>query len=216
MNLIPADYSRRLSLLRSLRRFAALYLLLALLLTGGRLALSHGIEQHGAQIAAANRARAELSRQRSELAELRRRDELLQGYLDALDGLRGGTAAQDVLRLVDRALNPGVWFSEWRFSRAGERADADSGAVRAGYFIVLPASPGDDESTAWRLRSRMQLRAHALDHAAMADFMRRLGEQPRVASVRLLSSQRGARGAALDFDLALVLRPPAAAAGAGW
>ncbi|MCU7855624.1 MAG: hypothetical protein KZQ79_08030, partial [Candidatus Thiodiazotropha sp. (ex Lucinoma borealis)] len=60
------------------------------------------------------------TQQRNKLEKLNSRKADLIQQLDLLAGLRSGSAAEQMFITVDKAISKGdVWFTNWRFRRAG-------------------------------------------------------------------------------------------------
>ena len=96
------------------------------------------------------------------------------------------------------------------FSRASEPAEQKADAGSPGILVVAArdrrpeAKAGADS---WRAQERAEIRGASIDHATLAEFVRRLGEQSGVSQVRLLdTSTRSYPGLdVVDFQLAAVL-----------
>ena len=109
---------------------------------------------------------------------------------------------------VDRALKDGsVWFTSWSFLRAGVEAEREKRGVNTGYFIVIPQGEGADPEPAWQIKTHMEIKGQARDHAAMSDFVRRLLDQPQIGDIRVLNTRqhRYSLATVVDFELAVVV-----------
>ncbi|MDJ0739701.1 MAG: hypothetical protein QNJ91_08285 [Gammaproteobacteria bacterium] len=189
IDLIPAAYRRRGTLRRWLRGSGVLLLLLSLLLIGSSATLRMHAERLEDEVARLQQQKAISAQQRQDLERLNARKTELRQQLDLLAGLRGGAAADRMFVTVDRAIRPGrVWFTDWRFRRAGTKTDRDPDTVDTGYFIVVKrGQPGKKE--AWMIETEMKIDGEALDHAALSEFVSNLVDQPEIQSVRVVRTE---------------------------
>ncbi len=206
-DLIPGDYRRGLHHLRWLRRFALALAIAAILSGSGFAALRLGTRAVSAEIDELRGTRAVNEQLGARLAELRKQRESYASQLSLLDGLRGGTPAERMFSVVDRALGEEpVWFARWRFERAGASVEVSPGGVNTGYFIVIPKADGSPEQRAWQVETHMSISGRALDHAALSRFAARLFEQPEIDDVRVLrTSLQAQRLKRVEFDLVVVV-----------
>ncbi|NIA19502.1 MAG: hypothetical protein GWP07_03580, partial [Xanthomonadaceae bacterium] len=99
----------------------------------------------------------------------------------------------------------------WKFVREAEKsAKKPQIQSRTGYFIVVPARRGPaagDEI--WRKTMHMDISGQALNHASLADFVRKLLAQPEVEDVKVISTvTRQYQGAeVINYDLVVVVQP---------
>jgi hypothetical protein len=214
IDLIPTDYR---DALRRRRRAVAAGTVTALACAG---LLAGALHLHSA--AAAMRARSDDirtalavdARQREQLAQSDERLKALDEEWTLLQGLRSGAAAEDLFRIIDAAL-PGddVWFTEWRFARAGVIAPPSAKTVNSGYFIIVPAGQGTEAQPRWQVLTHMDITGEARNHAALSRFVRGLFAQPQIQDVKVnrthVRDYVGTR--VVDFSLAIVLHsePPA-------
>ena len=189
IDLIPAAYRERRRLARWLRRAGLSTLVASALLLAGTLTLTMQADRLEQDVERLQAEKAISTQQRSELQSLNARKTELTQQLELLAGLRGGSAAKQMFVTVDRAAQPGrVWFTDWRFRRAGTKTDADPETVETGYFIVVkPGQPARKE--AWMIETAMNISGEALDHAALSDFVSTLVDQPEIQSVRVVSTE---------------------------
>ena len=122
-----------------------------------------------------------------------------------LNDLKRGTDAEGIFRALDRAfIDDSIWFDEWEFNRRGVPVTNDT---RQQHGVLIP-SPGT--SNQMRLiETHINIRGEALDHVALADFVRRLLAQPEIADVKVRrTSRRQVRQARIiAFDLAVLVEP---------
>jgi hypothetical protein len=213
MDLVPVQYRHTLQLRRWLRLFAVVQgsLLLSLLLA--KVGLAYGEATRRRQIDELHVAEKLAIDSRARLSQLDAERELAERRLSILDGLRGGISSDAVFGAVDQALDEGIWFLDWTFSRAGQLVNDDPKAVQTGYFLVIPLE-GEDESyggRAWRLETHMEIRGQALDHSTLARFVGRLLDQPRIQQVRIVNTrtQQTETVEVVAFELAVVVRTDA-------
>jgi Tfp pilus assembly protein PilN len=209
LDLIPLDYRRSRRAGTWWRWGALAYAVVTLSLGGSWLEIERRADEKARGLAKLEEGQRVAAQQQARIDVLTRERRSLEQRILALSRLRGGVAAVDMFETLDRALDSGVWFLDWRFRRAGEWADAPPEAVERGYFIVVPAGEGGEkESRAWRMETHMELTAQARDHSALAGFVRRLGEQEEIESVRVLNTEVRSVSASevVDFELAIVVQ----------
>jgi len=130
------------------------------------------------------------AKQRRELELLNARKSELTQQLDLLAGLRSGAAAEQMFLTVDKAMaGDGVWFTNWRFRRAGTPTDKDPKTVNTGYFIVIPKGKKSREE-AWKIDTQMTIEGESMDYAALSTFVSNLITQPEIERVRVVSTEQ--------------------------
>lgn len=183
-NLIPPAYQRQRRLILDARLFglAAVALLLIASLWWVRLDIHLGQNEDAvAEIVSQLRAR---QAQELDLQTLQNVAVHLEQRLQTLDALRGGFSAQQLLRVIDSALNPGIRFNSLRF----ERASVDDGQAD-----VLTGG-------------LMRVNGDAENHVALGDFLAALQADPWVRRAELQRSGSNARSGAGRVSFEVVLR----------
>lgn len=208
MDLIPQDYRDRLRISGLIKRFtfsaAGMLLLSALVYAAFGIAISSDSKA----IQALEKKKAITSQQRLVLERLQGEHQGMADKLAVLERLRGGAVAQDMFIAVDRALDgDSVWFTSWSFLRAGSAAPREPQTVNTGYFIVIPQGQGSDPQPAWQIKTHMEIKGQASDHAALSEFVRRLLDQSQIADVRVLNTRQHKyrQATVVDFELAVVV-----------
>ncbi len=211
IDLIPSDYRRSTQLRTWLRNFALVYVGLLVVAGIARGGLAYGVWVKNIEVERLSAARQIELAQEVQLKALREEKAQSVQRMGILASLRGGVAAKEMFEVVDRALDRDVWFLDWKFRRAGELVEADPEAVHTGYFIVLPREKKQEGERAWLMRTHMEIRAQAVDHSALARFVRTLVDQPEIEEVRVLKTRmhRYTVGEVVDFELALVVKTQA-------
>ncbi|MCR9277776.1 MAG: hypothetical protein NXH85_07345 [Pseudomonadaceae bacterium] len=160
------------------------------------------------EIAELERKQTLSRQQQTQLAALN--DDLagLQRRWHLLEGLRSGMPAATVMSSVENALPADeVWFTQWRFLRAGIVTEKQPDPQPPSYFIRLDSAEPID---AWRALTHMRISGQARDHAALSDFARALLNQPGVADVAVQrTSTKQARSdepRLINFELAVHIR----------
>ena len=148
------------------------------------------------------------------MTELTARRDEANKQLQVLDGLRGGAVVSQLVDALEAALIDRIWFQEVAFTRESipERkpepaAPAQGGTAKDGSAVKI-------DSGAVRVEQRADIRGVARDHAALAEFIERLGARPGIKRVKLVdTSARSYPGVqVVDFRLALTLSPVAGGA----
>ena len=208
MDLIPQDYRDYLRVSRALKQFAFMAVGTLLLSALVYAAFDFAIREDSTAIQALERKKAITSQQRLVLESLQEQQQTMSDKLAVLERLRGGAVAQEMFVAVDRALDDGkVWFTSWSFRRAGFEAPREKRGVNTGYFIVIPQGEGSAQEPAWQIKTHMEIRGQARDHAAMSEFVRRLLGQPQIGDIRVLSTRQHkySQATVVDFELAVVV-----------
>ena len=211
LNLIPADYAQRQTLLRRVKRFVAAVASLAclLVLARGTLQLLISIEMR--EVARLQGQERLWAQSEAKLEEYRKQKLATQRQLVALDELRGRDRLRLFLKAVDAAHVENVWFDEIRYYRRDNlpagNLDSLPGGARAG-IIVVPEKNVPAPGTAPKapdVEQRVGIVGHAINHATLAQFMRRLESQRGIADVSLVDTSPRSYPNALVIDLKLSL-----------
>ena len=208
-DLIPSAYRQRLRVRAGVRAVGISIVLLVALLGIGRTSLNRMLDGREQQVARLRAQKGDVLHQKARLESLQAEKVDLLRRQAILSGLRGGVEARRMFLVVDQALDGNVWFLSWTFRRAGELVEQEPETVDTGYFIVVPSRAKDEPQKAWRLEVHMEIHARALDHATLAEFVRRLVEQPEVRDVRILQTRVHDYTArqVVDFELAVIVNP---------
>ena len=209
IDLVPIHYRRVLWLRRWLRMIGIASLSAAILLGATKGSLAYSIKKSRDQVESLEEDNDLALQQQARLGALREQTLQMRNQLAILSQLRQGIFARSMFDIVDRCLDGTVGFTSWKFRRAQELVKKDSEAVSTGYFLIIPAQGAeDDEQRAWRLRAHMEIQGRAIDHSALAGFVRRLVEQPEIDEVRVLDTQivEGKGPGSVQFELAAVVR----------
>ena len=188
-NLIPASYRRRRRVKRWLLAFAGFYVLVVLAIGTGKVAISDFIESARSEIDSLKGDTQEVLSRKRELREMRGRESELEHRLIVLDRLIDGPRITRLFQAIDRSLDERIWFVDWKFVRAGELVDVPEKTVERGYFIVVSEPSTTGLQQAWKILTHMEISARAVNHSALAEFVRRLGVQPEVDGVQVVATQ---------------------------
>ena len=222
VDLIPQDYRRAQALRGRLRLFGAACAVALALVGAARAALEYRIRAERTDLVALRQSEVLSGAHRAKLEDLNARTGDAERQLKVLDALRGRAVIAELFQAVDAAASGKLWFNDFSFAREGEVAEVKPEAREAGYFILIPqerrpgAKAGEPAAAragepaadkAWRTRQHAEIRGQALDHSALAEFIRRLGEQPGIGPVRLVDTRSRSYTSAqvLDFHLVAIL-----------
>jgi hypothetical protein len=180
LDLIPPDYARKQQLRRRLRLAAALLVSTACLVVLARSALGVLVASEKQQVARLEAKKLAWQQSRTKTEQYTSQALAIEKQLRALDELRGRDQLRLFLEALDSAHVDQVWFDEIRYYRR-EKAP--------------------------RTEQHAGVTGHAMNHATLADFMRRLETQPGVAQVTLLdtSARRYPTAVVIDFKLSLLV-----------
>ncbi|MDJ0806944.1 MAG: PilN domain-containing protein [Gammaproteobacteria bacterium] len=190
IDLIPEAYRKRLLFTRWIKQALLSLALLSSLIIVAFFYLRSATVQIDLQLKQLQSQKAISSQQRSELEKLTARKKDLTQQLALLAGLRSGSAAEQMFLTVDKALTAGdVWFTNWKFRRAGTATDKAPKEVNTGYFVVIQAGAAETEE-AWKIETHMAIQGQALDHAALSGFVSSLIDQPTIQHVRVVRTEQ--------------------------
>jgi Tfp pilus assembly protein PilN len=208
VDLIPADYRMVVRFIRHAKMTGLGLLVVALLVGSAVGSLKSTAERDRRAIALLQARQRATTEQRQELEGLREQQRRLERRLALLTAIRGGPTAESMLAIIDHAVAAGgVWFTSWRFGRAGAEVDHDADAVHTGYVVVLPPDPEHPEAKEWRVDTHMEIKGYARDHSALSRFVNRLYDHPEIVDARVLNTsvRPFGDGTIVDFDLAVVV-----------
>ena len=204
IDLIPADYRARLRMHDWARYMLITVIFVLLVAVSGYFALDYMNTTLAAEISELQGEQQITEAQRGVLTNLNEEKTHYANQLSFLTGLRSGTAAREMFQTVDHALDgEEVWFLDWEFRRAGTAVEIQEETSSNGYFIIIPATSGEDTNETWKIETHMTIRWHAKDLAALSRFVRKLFNQPEVEDVRILNTSRMADTRVVNFDLAV-------------
>ncbi len=146
--------------------------------------------------------------ERDELQRLSAQKSDYQQQLRLLTGLRSGTAAENLFRIIDQVLfEDELWFLKWQFRRAGVSNGEKGRAVETGYFLVVSQEAGAGQDETWRVETHMEITGQATDHAALSRFVRRLFSRAEIFDVRVKRTElhRYRTRTVVDFDLTVII-----------
>ena len=171
-------------------------------------ALEVAIRENSEAIQALEKKKAITSQQQRVLESLQGQHQSIADKLAVLERLRGGAAAQEMFVAVDRALEgESVWFTSWSFLRAGSAVPREPQGINTGYFIVIPQGESADSEPAWQIKTHMEIKGQASDHAALSGFVRRLLDQPQISDIRVLKTRQHkySQTTVVNFELAVIV-----------
>ncbi|MEE8041703.1 MAG: hypothetical protein V3T15_02780 [Pseudomonadales bacterium] len=206
IDLIPTDYRARLWRLRWLKGCGTVIGGIVTATVISYAALSVLEQVASSQLDTLQQRRDITSQQQTFIQQLSREKEELERQWTLLNDLKRGTDAEGIFRALDRAfIDDSIWFDEWEFNRRGVPVTNDT---RQQHGVLIP-SPGSKSNQMRLIETHMNIRGEALDHVALADFVRRLLAQPEIADVKVRrTSRRQVRQARIiAFDLAVLVEP---------
>lgn len=208
IDLIPHDYRHWLGQRTLVRKYAAVFAALAVLIGIATMLFSNSTRsaqdralQLKSDNAVTQQQQIELQRLNEQLAEYERQWSLLRG-------LRAGVAIDDVFTLIDRSLVAGdLWFVDWSFRRVGVIVDGETRGVETGYFIIVTENPDPLEETNLQVETHMTIHGQARNHQALSKFVRALFEQQGIQDVNVKRTTQidYAAGHVVDFDMTVIL-----------
>ena len=205
LDLIPADYARERLLRRRLRVGLALCVALACAVVLARAVLGTLVAAEKGQVSRLQEKKQLWQQARTKTEEYTSQAQATEKQLAALDELRGRDRLRLFLEAMDGAYVGKVWFDEIRYYRhenLPRLGDAPaSGARTANAAAAQQAKP----PAAPPMEQRAGMTGHAMNHVTLAEFMKKLENQPGVRDLNLLdtSPRRYPNALIIDFKLAL-------------
>lgn len=175
IDLIPREHSQRRQLRRALKRAAVLVVSLIVATATARLALAFSIARQRPLVEQRHHTEQAVGAARARIAELVQQKTAVETRLGTLKRLQQGAGWEAALQNVDRAFGKGLWIDQLTLTSAAASAT-----------------------------QRVDIKGHAVDHAAVTAFTRALREQPSVQDVRLVDTglRRYTTTQVVDFTLA--------------
>ena len=202
-NLVPDDYAREHTLRRRLRQALVGLVALACVLVVARATLGFLIAGERHQLSQLQAKKKLWQENKAKTDKYTAEAAATEKLLAALDDLRGREHLRFLLEAVDGAHVDQVWFDEIRFYRREPLPIAAPGAAK-----VAGAAAAQKRALAvpQRLEQRVGMTGHAANHVMLAEFMRRLENQPAVAELTLLDTSPRNYPNMLIIDFKLGLR----------
>lgn len=206
IDLIPGGYRERLRLHYWARQMVIAVSVVLVSSIAGYFTLEYINKTISADIAGLQDKQQISELQRGALTKLNETKTLYLSQLSFLTGLRSGTAAPEMFKTIDQALpDKEVWFLNWEFRRAGSAVEKKQNIASNGYFIVIPATDGNETAENWKIETHMTIKGQAKDHAALSRFVRELFNQSAIQDVRILNTSRVNNASVVNFDLAVTV-----------
>lgn len=182
IDLIPHDYLALRRLRRRLAWFAAVIVVVLGATAAARLAVWLRIEAARSALEQVRRQGQSAAEEGARLAALRAAKAAGDLQLATLRTLLDATAPEALWRGIDAAYHDRIWLDSVTYARSVRASAVATAAATAPGAAVeaLAATPVFEHDA--------ELRGHGLDHAAVTDFMRALGERPGIGAVRLADS----------------------------
>jgi hypothetical protein len=205
IDLIPADYRRYLHLRWMARGYTILFSILVFSVAAGRMWTGHLLKMEKAAIKELEASENLILGQSKQFEDLTAKKSHLKTRLEALDVLRGGPPAEQMFVVISRAINPSTWITHWKFVRAGEVQEEKPTYRRTGYYVAKPK--GENGKKNWREQTYMEIKGQTLNHSALADFVKKLLEQPIIDGIHELKTWTRAykSGQIIEYHLAVTI-----------
>ncbi|HVL56637.1 MAG TPA: PilN domain-containing protein [Burkholderiaceae bacterium] len=198
IDLIPDSFRQTRRLRRQLRLFALAVAGLLLAVAAARIAVAHRIDAVLPASVQLRQLQSQIASERARIERLRADRDEASEQLRLLAMLKGRDVAASVAVAIDEALDERVWLNSLKLARQLELPDAK--AQRA-----VPSDAGT--AAIAKVRQSVELSGHATDHAALTEFLGRLGSVRAFDEIRLLSTatRSGPGGIAVEFSAVAAL-----------
>jgi Fimbrial assembly protein (PilN) len=210
LDLIPASYREWLKVKGWFRLFAAAVAVVIPCIVGLKLVIANSTKVVSEKIEVLQKNKVTNLGLQKKYNDLVAEEVKLKKDLEVLQGLQGGPSAKQMLLAIDRAMQTGVWFTQWSFNRAREITPVQPATTQNGYFIVIPPEDTNAPATgqqAWRLTAHMEISGQALDHTNFSNLVNNLIKQPEIDDVKVINtSLRSFQNAqVVDFKIVVVI-----------
>lgn len=207
-DLIPESYRQRLQNRKRARLLIGAGLVIAAVGVSSWGLLAWSTANLNAEIADLEQRQVLSRQQQTQLTGMNETLAGLQRRWHLLEGLRSGMPAANVMSAVENALpQDQVWFTDWRFLRAGIVTSKQPDPRPPSYFIRIDSAEPIDQ---WQALTHMKISGQATDHEALSQFARALLGQPGVADVAVqrtsTTRSKGAEQKLINFELAVHIR----------
>jgi hypothetical protein len=210
LDLIPASYREQLKVKRWFRLFFISVTITILIISGLKFFVVNSTKKLSDKIEVLQKNKVvnlELQKNYNDLVE---QEIKLKKDLEVLKGLQGGPSTKQILLAIDKAMQNGVWFTQWSFNRFREITPIQPDTVQTGYFIIIPqetanSSPGNQQ--AWKLTTHMEISGQALDHTNFSSFVNKLIQQPEIADVKVVNTSLNSNLSTqvIDFKIVVII-----------
>jgi hypothetical protein len=212
IDLIPKQYLLRKLVQRRLKLLAIALLTLGCVVGAARAALWYGASHEQQEIARLRKNEVDSAQMKARMQDYEQQKATVEKQLKALADVRGRGRTHQLLAALDAAYLPGVWFDEVRSHRAAA-LQLPTEAVTAMPKPAASATPAPAQAAvaatvpAPRVKQRVELVGHAIDHSRLASLMTRLSAQPAVSDVQLLDTTTRTYSTAtiIDFTVSLAV-----------
>lgn len=203
INLIPREHVEARRIRRWMRAFGVTLLLVVAATSLLRAWLAVRLAEERPIIEQLRQQSKLAVERQSRLTDLGAHKAALEARLASLHALRDSTPWADMFVAIDGAYDPALWFDELAYVRMLPPDPAGGAAAPAD----APGQPA--AALAQPVPAHFDIKGHALEHRAIASFMRALGEQRGVGSPRLTDTgmRRYSTAEVVDFSLTAMLEP---------
>ncbi len=207
IDLIPNDCRESIQRRKVGKRFLYIFVCMIFAIALGKGWLEYLLKNEKMETDTLKNGEVFILNQRAIYEELNSKHNDLSKRLELLDLLRGGPSAELMFSVIDRAMNSSVWFTNLKYLRAGEDQIREPTTKNTGYFIVVPKDQKKSETSPWQSLMRMDIKGEALSHSALADFVKKLIEQPEIKDVQIqsTSTRRYAAGHVVEYSIAALI-----------
>lgn len=206
VDLIPDDYRQALRLRRSAKIFFIAFGAVFLLIILGKGLLNSLVEIEKSATETLEAGKVTIVEQRALLEKLRAQQADLQERLANLDSLRGGSPAERMLEIINRATNQSVWFTNLKFRRITEDMPMPLTNNSTAHFR-RGQHDEDRQHNNWQGRMHMEISGQALNHSELADLVKRLLDQQEIQDVHIVntSTLHYPAGQVIAYNLVVII-----------
>lgn len=210
LDLIPASYREQLKVKRWFRLFFIAIAITIILVSGLRLSIVNSTKKLSDKIEVLQKNKIVNIGLQKKYNDLVEQEIKLKKDLEVLKALQGGPSTKQILLAIDKAIQNGVWFTQWTFNRNREATPVQPNTVQTGYFIIIPQeninSPSPSQQ-AWKLTTHMEISGQALDHTNFSSFVNKLIHQPEIADVKVINTSLNSilSTQVVDFKIVVII-----------
>ena len=210
LDLIPASYREQLKVKRWFRLFFISVAITILIISGLKFSIVNSTKKLSDKIEVLQKNKIVNIGLQKKYNDLVEQEIKLKKDLEVLKGLQGGPSTKQILLAMDRAMQNGVWFTQWSFNRLREITPVQPDTVQTGYFIIIPqetANSSPVNQQAWKLTTHMEISGQALDHTNFSNFVNKLIHQPEISDVKVINTSLNSNLSTqvVDFKIIVII-----------
>jgi hypothetical protein len=187
MDLVPEDYRQVINIRRKVRHFIVACMMVLCIIGLAKALFSFLIWRENVKVVALEQQEQVAQQNKSKTEMSRQQKQVIEQQLAALAHLRGQDRLRLFLQAVDDAYSEGVWFDNLRFMRLSNANTLNPTNEGVNQGISKVPIVNENLSTL-DINHGAEIIGHAINHSALAEFMRKLAAEKSVENLRLIDT----------------------------